>query len=306
MNKIKISAISQQKLSSKEASFPSIKRMSHIVRAVFISLCLAVVASVFMVPAPATAATDSEACVGSGGSWVYNGSTLGCKCPTAKTLAGNVCLDQTAASTKFCTDSGGSWVYVGSSLGCKCPSSKTLQGNTCVDPVETRRQYCVNSGGSWEYNGTELSCKCPSGETLQQDICSVPPVTSTSDSGTGLQPFNPGGTEGKFQCGKGEGNEVKVSFDFGCIGGDNTKFTGENLSPIVDIAFAIFRFLSAGVGLVVIGSIIVAGIQYSASRGDPQATTASIKRISNSLIALLIYIFMFAIANFLVPGGMFI
>ncbi len=95
-------------------------------------------------------------------------------------------------------------------------------------------------------------------------------------------------------------NEVHVAFSFGCLGDDYDK----PLNPIIDIAFAIFRFLSAGVGLIVIGSIIVAGIQYSASRGNPQATEASIKRISNSVIALLLYIFIFSIANFLIPGGM--
>jgi len=107
-------------------------------------------------------------------------------------------------------------------------------------------------------------------------------------------------------CGKGgddNKNEVKVSFDFGCIG---KKYSGENLNPIVDIMFAIFRFLSAGVGLIVVGSIIIAGIQYSAARGNPQATQNAIKRISNALIGLLVYIFLFAIANFLVPGGMFL
>ena len=40
------------------------------------------------------------------------------------------------------------------------------------------------------------------------------------------------------------------------------------------------------------------------ARGNPQASQESIKRISNALIALLIYVFLYAIANFLVPGGM--
>lgn len=103
-------------------------------------------------------------------------------------------------------------------------------------------------------------------------------------------------------CGSGPDNEVKVAFDFGCVG----PAYGKPLNPIIDIAFAIFRFLSAGVGLIVIGSIIVAGLQYSASRGNPQATQAAIKRITSSIVALFIYIFIFAFANYLVPGGMFL
>lgn len=112
--------------------------------------------------------------------------------------------------------------------------------------------------------------------------------------------------DGLRECGAGE-KVVKVSFNFGCRGPQYCEGKLDcNLNPITDIMFAIFRFLSAGVGLIVIGSIIVAGIQYSASRGNPQATEASIKRITNAIIGLLIYIFMFAILNSLVPGGMFL
>lgn len=97
-------------------------------------------------------------------------------------------------------------------------------------------------------------------------------------------------------------NEVHVAFDFGCIGDAYTKV----LNPILDIGFAIFRFLSVGVGLIVIGSIIWAGIQYSSSRGNPKATEEAIKRVSSSIMALIIYVFIFSIANFLVPGGLLI
>lgn len=87
---------------------------------------------------------------------------------------------------------------------------------------------------------------------------------------------------------------VKTAIDFGCTNTGN---------PISDLAFAIIRLLSDGVGIVVIGSVIVGGIQFSASRSDPQATSAAIGRIRSSLVALLIYIFAFSILNYLIPGG---
>ena len=111
-------------------------------------------------------------------------------------------------------------------------------------------------------------------------------------------------SEGEYQCGTND-NAVKTSLSFGCKGA-TIEATGGEINPIVDMAFAVFRVLSAGVGLVVIGSIIFAGIQYSASRDNPQATEASMKRVTNSVIALLFYALLFSIANFLVPGGMFI
>ncbi len=95
-------------------------------------------------------------------------------------------------------------------------------------------------------------------------------------------------------CGARSQDQVKTSVDIGCVGKGN---------PVVDMAFAFIRFLSAGVGLVVIGSIIYGGLQYIGSRGDPGSTAAAIERIRGSVIALLIYIFAFAILNYIIPKG---
>jgi uncharacterized membrane protein YjgN (DUF898 family) len=92
----------------------------------------------------------------------------------------------------------------------------------------------------------------------------------------------------------GQDESVTTSIDIGCKGEGN---------PIADMLFAIIRILSDGVGLVVIASIIVGGIQYSASRGDPQATARAVGRIQSSLLALLIFIFGYAILNYLIPAG---
>lgn len=103
-------------------------------------------------------------------------------------------------------------------------------------------------------------------------------------------------------CGKGD-KQVQISFDIGCLG---ESYDGEQYNPVLDMLFALLRFVSTGVGIVVTGSIVWAGIQYSTSRGNPQGTEAALKRVYNSVIALLIYIFAFAILNFLVPGGLFV
>jgi hypothetical protein len=177
-----------------------------------------------------------------------------------------------------------------------CPSSLATQAaQTCFVSTDPDRDRAASSYA----------------ETACTSFVATDEGESVDDPGVSLDRLNLDQEEGKHICGRGptdtdKSNEVKVSFDFGCVGDKYDKFSGTSLNPILDIAFALFRFFSAGVGLVVIGSIIVAGIQYTSSRGDPQATGAAIKRISNSLIALLIYIFMFAIANFIVPGGMFI
>lgn len=76
-------------------------------------------------------------------------------------------------------------------------------------------------------------------------------------------------------------------------------------NPIFVIMSDALNFLSAVVGIVVIGSIILGGIQYSASHGDPGAVSKAKKRIVNAFLALIAYMFLYAFLQWLVPGGPF-
>lgn len=70
----------------------------------------------------------------------------------------------------------------------------------------------------------------------------------------------------------------------------------------MDLLFAIIRFLSVGVGLVIVASMVYAGVQYIGSRGDPNANALAIKRIQSNVTALLIFIFSYALLNYVIPG----
>jgi hypothetical protein len=138
---------------------------------------------------------------------------------------------------------------------------------------------------------------------------SAHPVTCAAQNSLPAKPdpvstivTTPGGTvnlgdaQGKYTCGAdGKDSQVKTTINFGCVG----KGSG-----LLDLIFAIIRFLSEGAGIIIIGSMVFAGIQYTVSRGDPSASAAAIKRIQNTGIALLIYIFAFAILNYIVPAGL--
>ena len=63
------------------------------------------------------------------------------------------------------------------------------------------------------------------------------------------------------------------------------------------------KFLSAFVGVAVVASVIIGGIQYSSAGADSSKITAAKNRIRNAIIALVTYIFLFALLNFLIPGG---
>jgi hypothetical protein len=128
------------------------------------------------------------------------------------------------------------------------------------------------------------------------------PTTTTTPPATTNCPTTSGGVQivncekQKNYCGSGN-DVVYTSIDIGC----DHKLS----NPIADMAFAIIRLLTDGVGIVVIASVIVGGIQYSTSRGDPQATQAAIGRIRASIMALFIFIFAYAILNYVIPAGFF-
>ena len=93
-------------------------------------------------------------------------------------------------------------------------------------------------------------------------------------------------------CGGSSNNSYSTSIDFGCSGKGN---------PILDLMFGIIRFLTYGVGIIISGSIIVGGIQYISSQGNPENTNHAVNRIRNALIALLVYIFAYPLLNYLLP-----
>ncbi len=104
-------------------------------------------------------------------------------------------------------------------------------------------------------------------------------------------------------CGNLDDNtkNVYTDFNFGCLGPEAPDGTG----PIQDLAYALIRFMSAGVGIVVVASIVLAGIQYSTSEGNPEATQSAKNRIRDAMLGLLLYIFAFSLIQYLVPGGVF-
>ena len=113
----------------------------------------------------------------------------------------------------------------------------------------------------------------------------------------------------QYQCGS-KSLAVPTAIDFGCYGdacvqNASTAYCSQSHSAIIDFVYAIIRFLTDGVGLVVIASLIIAGIQYITSSGNPDATRKAMARIQSSVIALLLFIFAYAILNYIIPAGFF-
>jgi hypothetical protein len=75
--------------------------------------------------------------------------------------------------------------------------------------------------------------------------------------------------------------------------------------PVVNLLLDIINFLAVGVGIAVVGGIIWGGMLYASSNGDSTKAKQGVTTIVNSVIGLLLFIFTFALVNFLVPGGLF-
>lgn len=86
-------------------------------------------------------------------------------------------------------------------------------------------------------------------------------------------------------------NTNRTSSDAKC-----NSFINDYVNPIIKV-------LTAMVGVAAVISIIIAGIQYSASADDSGMVAKAKQRIFNVIIGLVAYVFLLALLNYLVPGG---
>lgn len=94
---------------------------------------------------------------------------------------------------------------------------------------------------------------------------------------------------------------VKTSIDFGC----KSTGSGVQATPVFALLLAVVNFLAIGVGIVVVGGILWGAFQYITANGNSGKTEQAMNIVVNSVIGLFVYAFLFAIVNYLVPGGLF-
>jgi hypothetical protein len=79
----------------------------------------------------------------------------------------------------------------------------------------------------------------------------------------------------------------------------------QSVSVISGWLDAIIKFLGLGIGIIITIVVVLGGIQYITAGGDPQGTAAAKKRIASALVALVAFVFMWAVLQFIIPGGIF-
>lgn len=96
-------------------------------------------------------------------------------------------------------------------------------------------------------------------------------------------------------------NGTPTSVDFGC----KTPTTDEPELNITRIVVMAINFLAIGVGIAVVGGIVWGSLWYTTANGNAGQAQQGISIIVNSVVGLVLYLFMWALINFLVPGGLF-
>jgi hypothetical protein len=81
-----------------------------------------------------------------------------------------------------------------------------------------------------------------------------------------------------------------------CQDADHCSLIDKYVNPFIAL-------LGGLVGLAVVIGIVWGGIQYSAAGGDPQKVAAAKDKIRRALIALVTFIFFYALLQWLLPGG---
>jgi len=93
---------------------------------------------------------------------------------------------------------------------------------------------------------------------------------------------------------------VKVNAtDSGCVKPD------PNGGVIITYLKMILKFMSGGVGIVILLMLTIAGIQYMTAAGQPEQVKLAKSRIQNAITGLVLFLIAFAVLNLIIPGSIF-
>lgn len=139
-----------------------------------------------------------------------------------------------------------------------------------------------------DYDKASSNAKDQEGCSINEGTC---PVCGSSNAPA----------SGCIECGSGS-NAVACSDS---AAAPNSECDRDGCNWIAKYINPAVQLLSLIVGLLAVASIIFAGIQYAAAGGDPQKVAAAKNRIVKTLIAFLMYAFLYTFLQFIVPGGVF-
>ncbi|MDO4773866.1 MAG: hypothetical protein Q4A37_01945 [Candidatus Saccharibacteria bacterium] len=106
-----------------------------------------------------------------------------------------------------------------------------------------------------------------------------------------IAPLLIGSTTFAAQCGGAETSIISCS--------------GEGQDAVINILKMVIQIMTAGVGVLAIGAVAFGGVVYASSSGDPGKMKKAYEIWTNTVIGILLFVFLVAITNFMIPGGVF-
>lgn len=100
----------------------------------------------------------------------------------------------------------------------------------------------------------------------------------------------------------------RIALAAGSCGGAETAVIscdGTGSTAIIDIIKQVIKILTAGIGVAAFGAVVYGAFLYTTSEGSPDKVKKAREVWTNTVIGLLMFAFMVAITNFIIPGGVF-
>lgn len=170
-----------------------------------------------------------------------------------------------------------------------------VQNGATQSQVNTFCGYYASQGGSFS-SGLNASCLGKFASASANDNS----TTGTSIPGT--QTNSQSAIDVDSTC--DEGDEFCNRDIEKC---EETDSTGQCLSSlkIVQRLATVLNIMTIIILPIITLVIIIGGVQYSMATGDPSKANAAKGRISNAVIALISYVFLYSFLQWLIPGGVF-
>jgi len=93
--------------------------------------------------------------------------------------------------------------------------------------------------------------------------------------------------------------------DYGVCKDGTNPVTDPTQNGVWALLLVAINILTAGVGIAAVGGIVYGSILYTTAGGNADQTKKAIEFIRNVIIGLIAYGLMFAVLNFIIPGGLF-
>ncbi len=198
-------------------------------------------------------------------------------------------------------------------------AKKTKSGDTEKSDIERCREALLNksTGVNYSPTGLRVSDQCKSGgaEALKVKSTCWVLIRTGSPWYDDLQKF---GEDCTFEAPTSdcsatviteflESNNWAANSDENSGGSSKAINTNDSAqkSAFMKRITIYLRWLIVGIGILSVFGLVIAGIQYSAAQENPQSVAAAKTRINNIIIGILIYLTMFGMLQWLIPGGIF-